>query len=92
MGTVGKTAVLPQSGQSGNRLVLNYQVRTNDPRVLVFPEVATDLSGTGWASSGIMVTNLGTTNVGGESLERRSASVPMDGGRKFLRLRVNQSP
>ena len=92
MGTVGKTAVLPQSGQSGNRLVLNYQVRTNDPRVLVFPEVATDLSGTGWASSGIMVTNLGTTNVGGESLERRSASVPMDGSRKFLRLRVNQSP
>jgi len=54
--------------------------------------VATDLSGTGWASSGIMVTNLGTTNVGGESLERRSASVPMDGSRKFLRLRVNQSP
>jgi len=92
MGMVGKAAVLPQSGQSANRLVLNYQVRTNDPRVVIFPEVATDLSGTGWASSGITVTNLGTTNVGGESLERRSASVPIDGGRKFLRLRVNLAP
>jgi hypothetical protein len=92
MGTTGKAAVLPQSGQSGNRLVLNYQVRTNDPRVLVFPEVATDLSGTGWASSGITVSNLGTINLGGETLERRSASVLIDGDRKFLRLRVNQSP
>jgi hypothetical protein len=92
LGSAGKSSALPQLNQAGNRLVLNYQVRTNDPKVTVQPESVTDLAATNWTSSGITVSTLGSTNVGGETLARRSASVPMDGSRVFLRLRVMQSP
>lgn len=92
LGNAGKGAVLPAMGQSGNRLVLNYQVRTNDPKVTVVPEASGDLGSVSWASTNVTVSTLGTTNIGGEVLARRSASVPMDGGRGFLRLRINQSP
>ena len=91
-GSVGKAAVLPVMQRSGNQLVLNYQVRTNDPQVTVMPETSGDLIATNWNGAGITISNLGTTNVGGEMLERRSASVPMSGTRGFLRLRVNQTP
>ena len=92
LGSAGKSSALPQFSQAGNRLVLNYQVRTNDPAVTVTPEASGDLAATNWGLSGVTVSNLGTTNVGGETLARRSASVPMDGSRGFLRLRVMQSP
>ena len=92
LGSAGKSSALPQFSQVGNRLVLNYQVRTNDPKVSVTPEASGDLAGTNWGLSGVTVSNLGTTNVGGETFARRSASVPMDGSRGFLRLRVMQNP
>ena len=92
LGSAGKSSALPQFSQVGNRLVLNYQVRTNDPAVTVTPEASGDLAVTNWGLSGVTVSNLGTTNVGGETLARRSASVPMDGSRGFLRLRVMQNP
>ena len=92
LGSAGKSSAVPQFSQVGNRLVLNYQVRTNDPAVTVTPEASGDLAATNWGLSGVTVSNLGTTNVGGETLARRSASVPMDGSRGFLRLRVMQSP
>ena len=92
LGTAEKNACLPQLGQSGGRLVLSYQVRTNDPKVAVMPETATDLAATNWALSGITVNSLGGTNVGGEMMERRSASVPLDGARRFLRLKAVLSP
>ena len=56
------------------------------------PETSGDLIATNWNGAGITISNLGTTNVGGEMLERRSASVPMSGTRGFLRLKVNQTP
>ena len=92
LGSAGKSSALPQFSQAGNRLVLNYQMRTNDPAVTVTPEASGNLAVTNWGFSGVTVSNLGTTNVGGETLARRSASVPMDGSRGFLRLRVMQSP
>ncbi|NDD57419.1 MAG: hypothetical protein EBZ44_06885, partial [Verrucomicrobia bacterium] len=92
LGAAEKSACLPQLGQSGGRLVLSYQVRTNDPKVAVMPETATDLAATNWALSGITVNSLGGTNVGGEMMERRSASVPLDGARRFLRLKAVLSP
>jgi acetyl esterase/lipase len=91
-GASGKMGILPQMKVSGNRLVLNYQVRTNDPAVSVTPEASGDLAGTNWGLSGVTISNLGSTNVGGETLARRSASVPINGSRGFLRLRVMQSP
>ena len=92
LGNAGKGSVLPVMSRSNNQLVLNYQVRTNDPKVTVVPENYGDLVSSNWVTSNVSVINLGVTNVGGETLQRRSASVPIDGDRKFLRLRVNQSP
>ena len=72
LGSAGKSSALPQFSQAGNRLVLNYQVRTNDPAVTVTPEASGDLAATNWGLSGVTVSNLGTTNVGGETLARIS--------------------
>jgi len=38
------------------------------------------------------VSAVGSVTIGGEVLEKRSASVPMDETKRFLRLRMNQSP
>lgn len=92
LGSANKGGILPVINQSSNRLVLNYQVRTNDPKVSVVPEGSAELTPTNWGGTGITVSSLGVTNAGGEMLERRSASVPMDGVRGFLRLRINQAP
>jgi acetyl esterase/lipase len=91
-GSVGKSAIFPQTVVENGQLVLSYQVRANDPTVDVTPETSTDLvNPSSWSSAGVSVINLGTVTVGGEVLEKRSASVPMDETKRFLRLRVNQS-
>jgi len=91
-GSVGKAAIFPQTVVENGQLVLSYQVRANDPAVGVTPETSTDLvNASSWNSAGVSVINLGTVTIGGEVLEKRSASVPMDETKKFLRLRVNQS-
>jgi hypothetical protein len=91
-GSVGKSAIFPQTVVENGRLVLSYQVRANDPTVGVTPETSTDLvNPSSWSSAGVSVINLGTVTVSGEVLEKRSASVPMDETKRFLRLRVNQS-
>jgi len=91
-GSVGKAAIFPQTVVENERLVLSYQVRANDPTVGVTPETSTDLGNpSSWSSAGVSVINLGTVTVGGEVLEKRSASVPVDETKRFLRLRVNQS-
>jgi acetyl esterase/lipase len=92
LGSAGKGAVLPVMSRSNNQLVLNYQVRTNDPKVSVVPVSAGDLSSSNWVVSNVVVGSQGVTNVGGEILERRTASIPMDGARGFLKLKVNQAP
>jgi len=89
-GSTGKSAIFPQTVVESQRLVLNYQTRTNDPKVLVVPEASTNLVAGAWATESVTISNLGPVTVGGEVLEKRSASVPMDETKKFLRLRVNQ--
>lgn len=92
-GSVGKSAIFPQTVVEKQRLVLNYQVRTNDPKVSVTAETSTDLGNpSSWSSAGVSVINLGNVTIGGEVLEKRSASVPMDETKRFLRLMVGQSP
>jgi hypothetical protein len=90
-GSTGKSAIFPQTVVESQRLVLNYRTRTNDPKVLVVPESSTNLVAGAWATENVTISNLGPVTVGGEVLEKRSASVPMDDTKKFLRLRVNQS-
>jgi hypothetical protein len=92
-GSAGKAAIFPQTVVENQRLVLNYQVRSNDPKVSVTAETSSDLGNpSSWGSAGVSVVNLGNVTIDGEVLERRSASVPMDETKRFLRLRVNQSP
>ena len=91
-GSAGKAAIFPQTVVENQRLVLNYQVRSNDPKVSITAETSSDLGNpSSWSSTGVSVINLGNVTIGGEVLERRSASVPMDETKRFLRLRVNQS-
>jgi hypothetical protein len=92
-GSVGKSAILPQTVVENQRLVLNYQVRTNDPKVEVTAETSSDLGNPlSWSSAGVRVSTVGSVTIGGEVLEKRSASVPMDVATRFLRLRVLQNP
>jgi acetyl esterase/lipase len=92
-GSVGKSAIFPQTVVENQRLVLNYQVRTNDPKVEVTAETSSDLGNPlSWSSAGVRVSTVGSVTIGGEVLERRSASVPMDVATRFLRLRVLQNP
>ena len=92
-GSVGKSVIFPQTVVENQRLVLNYQVRTNDPKVLVTAETSSDLGNPlSWSSTGVSVTVVGSATIGGEVLERRSASVPMDVATRLLRLRILQNP
>jgi hypothetical protein len=92
-GSVGKSAIFPQTVVENQRLVLNYQVRTNDPKVEVTAETSSDLGNPlSWSSAGVRVSTVGSVTIGGEVLEKRSASVPMDVATRFLRLRVLQNP
>ena len=92
-GSVGKSAIFPQTVVENQRLVLNYQVRANDPTVGVTPETSTDLGNpSSWSSAGVSVVNLGIVTISGEVLEKRSASVPIDEAKRFLRLKVNLNP
>ena len=92
-GSVGKSAILPQTVVENQRLVLNYQVRANDPKVEVTAETTSDLGNPlSWSSAEVRVSTVGSVTIGGEVLEKRSASVPMDVATRFLRLRVLQNP
>jgi acetyl esterase/lipase len=92
-GSVGKSAIFPQTVMENQRLVLNYQVRTNDPKLVVTAETSSDLGNPlSWSSTGVSVSAVGSVTVGGEVLEKRSASVPMDVATRLLRLRILQNP
>jgi len=82
------------SYQSGTAsLVLDYAVRTNDPKLEIWPERIDDLASTNWQSNGITVQVIGNTNVNGQVLEQRRASVPSAGTeRRFLRLKIKANP
>jgi hypothetical protein len=83
-------SLLPASSTTNsggtNRLVLTYYARTNG--VTVAPEVNSSLGTNGWGTNGISHTLVGTVTTNNTTLEQRQASVPVDGSRKFLRLRA----
>ena len=66
--------------------MLNYFARTNG--VTVAPEVNTSLVTNGWGTNGISNTVVGTVTTNNTTLEQRRATVPVDGTRKFLRLKA----
>ena len=69
-----------------NYLVLNYFARTSG--VTVTPEANTYLATNGWGTNGISNTLVGTLTTNNTTLQQRRATVPVDGTRKFLRLKA----
>jgi beta-glucanase (GH16 family) len=82
------TSLLPSNSISGSNLVLTYFARTNS-NVTLTPVVSTDLSVTNsWTNSGVSVSTLSTTATNGTVLEKRQATTPVSGPKKFLKLNV----
>jgi hypothetical protein len=81
---------MPVSSFSNNELSLTYLARVDDANLSILPEVTTDLGSTsGWVSSGIAVTSLGTVDINGTTFERRKAAVTAgSSGAKFMRVKI----
>jgi hypothetical protein len=85
-------ALLPSNSISGGSFVMTYVARTN-ANVTVVPNVNTALTNSnGWTTNGVSVSTIGTVATNGTILDRRQATVPVQGAGKFLRLRVNMAP
>jgi autotransporter-associated beta strand protein len=93
-------AYLPQASVTGGNLVLNYYVRQGTQGLDVVPELSTNLTAVngGFAPSDPIspsITDAGheISDVGGVSVQRRTATVPIESGaaKKFLRVRVTQN-
>jgi hypothetical protein len=84
---------LPAGGVSGSNLTLTYFVRAEatNPN-LVAPQVHTNLvESNAWAAvASSNITTLGTNTVDGVQVIQKQASVPVDGTRKFLRLKISE--
>jgi beta-glucanase (GH16 family) len=86
------TNLLPTVNISGPNLVLTYYSRTNS-NVNLTPMVSTDLANSNnWTNSGITVNTLTTLSTNGTTLEKRQASTPVSGAKKFLRLKATHTP
>lgn len=82
---------LPVGGLSGSDLTLTYFVRGEATNAnLVVPQVHTNLAEpNSWAAvDSSNITTLGTNTVDGVQVIQKRASVPVDGARKFLRLKI----
>lgn len=82
----------PSMTLSNSNLVMTYYVRKNATNAnLVTPEVATSLATNSWSNVAAgNITDLGTNTVDGVQVIQRRASVPVDGVRKFLRLKISE--
>lgn len=81
-------SLLPSNSISGSNLVLTYFARTNS-NVTITPVVSTDLSVTNsWTNSGVSNSLLSTITTNGTVLEKRQATTPVSGSKKFLKLNV----
>lgn len=80
------------SGYEGTNLVMTYHARTN-ANVSLLPWAATDLlSDNNWGTNGVVVTILSNVLIDGTLLEKRQATTPATGAKKFLRLRSVFTP
>ena len=82
---------LPSGGVSGGNLTLTYFVRGEATNAnLVVPQVHTNLTeSNAWSAvASSNITTLGTNTVDGVQVIQKQATVPVDGARKFLRLKI----
>lgn len=87
--TRGLFSSWPTNAGGSSRLVLQWLQRTNGGASLgIVPTVSTGLASPGWTTTGVSVApSVNQLNVPA-GFQRQEASVPMDGGSKFLRLQV----
>ncbi len=86
------STLLPSNTISGGNLVLTYYARTN-ANVDLVPVVSTDLANSNsWTNTGVTVTTNSTVSTNGTTLERRQATTPVSGTKKFLRLKATYTP
>jgi hypothetical protein len=79
---------------SGN-LVLTYNVRQGTLGLTVTAQSSSDLAtgAAGWGTSGVTDVAVGTPRtVNGVSVQQRTASISVSGGKKFLRVIAEQAP
>ena len=83
----------PSIAVTGGNLVLTYYVRQGTAGLTVTPKTSTDLAAgtSGWVTDGVTDIAVGTPiTVNSVSVQQRTASVPVSGAKKFLRVEAVQ--
>jgi hypothetical protein len=95
IGGVLDASLKPTVAVTGGNLVLTYNVRQGTLGLTVTAQTSADLAAgsAGWGTSGITDVAVGAPRtVNGVSVQQRTASVSASGGKKFLRIKVVQTP
>ncbi|NBS50498.1 MAG: DUF5011 domain-containing protein [Verrucomicrobia bacterium] len=83
------SSLKPTSAITGGNLVLTYYVRQNTLGLTVTAKTSVDLGAGagGWSTDGVTDVAVGApATVNGVSVQQRTASVPVSGAKKFLKL------
>jgi hypothetical protein len=83
----------PTVAVSGGNLVLTYNVRQGTSGLTVTPKTSADLAAgpSGWVTTDVTVADVGAArSVNGVSVQQKTASVPVSGAKKFLRVEAVQ--
>jgi ABC-type molybdate transport system substrate-binding protein len=83
----------PTVAVTGGNLVLTYYVRQGTLGLTVTPKTSADLAAgsSGWVTTDVTVDNVGAAReVNGVSVQQKTASVPVSGAKKFLRVEAVQ--
>jgi hypothetical protein len=83
----------PTVAVTGGDLVLTYNVRQGTTGLTVTPKMSADLAAgpSGWVTTDVTVANVGAPReVNGVSVQQKTASVPVSGAKKFLRVEAVQ--
>jgi hypothetical protein len=83
----------PTVAVTGGNLVLTYYVRQGTVGLTVTPKTSADLAAvpSNWITTDVTVANVGAAReVNGVSVQQKTASVPVSGAKKFLRVEAVQ--
>lgn len=83
----------PTVAVTGGNLVLTYNVRQGTSGLTVTPKTSADLAAgpSGWVTTDVTVADVGAArSVNGVSVQQKTASVPVSGAKKFLRVEAVQ--
>jgi len=83
----------PTVAVTGGNLVLTYNVRQGTAGLTVTPKTSADLAAvpSGWVTTDVIVADVGAPrSVNGVSVQQKTASVPVSGTKKFLRVEAVQ--